>query len=752
MSEHAAAPTRQTAAEPGSKNELVLQRKCACGQHTVGGGKCAECRKNRLMTQRWSTHRPPPTAMLRAHEPATYPLGGIRQPRGDLSLVRANTPVHRAPLRLQRAPMEEGPDVRDATEPIAESTVETSTPGQRATAPPTGATPAEETASGAAPETSPEIPTSAQASTLIAADDATELAHGQLRKREFLDQLHAAVCVEAEAALAGTGQSSEGCPYLANWFDYYRGQSSTHVEAALRRYAPETRSARTAAEYIPPVAARVRQGVERWARTGEITGAPEGLALSISTGGGLMGAIGGLTSGIGSLLFKAREGGARAADDPAAVQSRLGEGRPLENGVRCRMERAFGRSFSGVRLHTDGTARRLSSEQNARAFTVGRHVAFGAGEYRPGTPVGEALIAHELAHTVQQSGRLVAAQAQSVSGASYDALEDDADQSAGGVVASLWGTAKEKAGQAARNAGPALRSGLSLQRCAGNKPKPAEPAAEPGPTPPRTAAPGETASPAAKEETPTTPAEPAEPKGGWCAKPSDHAGLVALLKKAGAPEPIGTLAYGFTFWSKAKTTKLPRLSIVFSGAAGGKVTGRVEPTTTAFGTMEALYLKKGTYEIPGKTFNVIEPQCGATGKKVPFFSTVSEDMSLLSRRAEQEHCDDYRRAFELSYVQQTANINSLVGTTFGPGSKAQVKAEVNTALEAKGDKGIQGWIDEVNRLATISQTVRDAGRLHRLNPDGDPKKVDDKCTRKDATTVPSSTTKIPGPKTEDIIK
>jgi hypothetical protein len=68
------------------------------------------------------------------------------------------------------------------------------------------------------------------------------------------------------------------------------------------------------------------------------------------------------------------------------------------------MSSAFGYDFSGVRVHTGTKAASVATELNARAFTVGRDIAFGAGEYQPGTPIGDALIAHELAHVVQQGG------------------------------------------------------------------------------------------------------------------------------------------------------------------------------------------------------------------------------------------------------------------------------------------------------------------------------------------------------------
>jgi hypothetical protein len=66
------------------------------------------------------------------------------------------------------------------------------------------------------------------------------------------------------------------------------------------------------------------------------------------------------------------------------------------------LQPAFGADFSGVRVHTDATAQGLSDTLNAHAFTIGTDIAFAPGEYQPGTVVGDALIAHELAHVVQQ--------------------------------------------------------------------------------------------------------------------------------------------------------------------------------------------------------------------------------------------------------------------------------------------------------------------------------------------------------------
>src|SRR5262249_7833954 len=104
----------------------------------------------------------------------------------------------------------------------------------------------------------------------------------------------------------------------------------------------------------------------------------------------------------GGVLAKAREEGTRETDDPDQIRSQLGSGQDLESGVRSRMERGFGHDFNNVRVHTDARAAQLSARLDARAFTIGSDVGFGAGEYRPGTLIGDALIAHELAHVIQQ--------------------------------------------------------------------------------------------------------------------------------------------------------------------------------------------------------------------------------------------------------------------------------------------------------------------------------------------------------------
>jgi len=77
-------------------------------------------------------------------------------------------------------------------------------------------------------------------------------------------------------------------------------------------------------------------------------------------------------------------------------------GRPLDAETLGFMESRFGRGFAGIRIHTDERADEASVAVGARAFTVGRHIAFAAGQYSPSNDEGRRLIVHELVHTLHQ--------------------------------------------------------------------------------------------------------------------------------------------------------------------------------------------------------------------------------------------------------------------------------------------------------------------------------------------------------------
>jgi hypothetical protein len=77
-------------------------------------------------------------------------------------------------------------------------------------------------------------------------------------------------------------------------------------------------------------------------------------------------------------------------------------GQPLDSATRGFMESRFGHDFSQVRVHTGSAAEKSSRDVNARAYTAGQNIVFGVGQFAPDTNDGRKLLAHELAHVLQQ--------------------------------------------------------------------------------------------------------------------------------------------------------------------------------------------------------------------------------------------------------------------------------------------------------------------------------------------------------------
>jgi hypothetical protein len=100
------------------------------------------------------------------------------------------------------------------------------------------------------------------------------------------------------------------------------------------------------------------------------------------------------------------------------------------------MESRFHHDFSSVRIHTDTHAAASAQAIHAQAYTVGQDIVFGAGQYRPGTTAGQYLLAHELAHVVQQQDRRVSvgSSAGLTINAPGDRLEREADDIARAIT------------------------------------------------------------------------------------------------------------------------------------------------------------------------------------------------------------------------------------------------------------------------------------------------------------------------------
>jgi hypothetical protein len=97
-------------------------------------------------------------------------------------------------------------------------------------------------------------------------------------------------------------------------------------------------------------------------------------------------------------------GGLVHPDVEAAIAAASGGGIRLNGSVAHQVGGAYGQPLGEVRVHHDDHAAALSRAVSARAFTVGNDIFFGAGEYRPSSAPGRDLLAHELAHVVQQRG------------------------------------------------------------------------------------------------------------------------------------------------------------------------------------------------------------------------------------------------------------------------------------------------------------------------------------------------------------
>jgi hypothetical protein len=101
--------------------------------------------------------------------------------------------------------------------------------------------------------------------------------------------------------------------------------------------------------------------------------------------------------------FGVADGAAQEAAVDEAESAISSSGQALDGASRAYFEPRFGRDFSQVRLHTSANAANSARSLQARAYTIGHNIAFAAGEYAPATERGAHLLAHELAHTVQQS-------------------------------------------------------------------------------------------------------------------------------------------------------------------------------------------------------------------------------------------------------------------------------------------------------------------------------------------------------------
>jgi hypothetical protein len=283
----------------------------------------------------------------------------------------------------------------------------------------------------------------------IVIEDGLPAGPGQVNRTDFIEKLYPLIESTADELLVPAGRTARDCPYIEFWLNFYRRQSAAHIERAIEHYVQP-------AQHTPEgigeaILAQVRRAVQAWVERREVQ-LPKEIDWRVdddriqSTRGSAPAA---------QLMGAGGEGAAAPPGSVASIRGRLSEGRPLEPAVRTRMEHGFGTNFRDVRVHDDARAASVARDYRARAFTVGQDIGFAAGQYRPGTIAGDLLLAHEIAHTIQQRSAAVEGPAQD--------LEADATLSAIGAVMP----------ESELDAKPALRGGLALRRCGtGEEPAP----------------------------------------------------------------------------------------------------------------------------------------------------------------------------------------------------------------------------------------------------------------------------------------
>lgn len=110
------------------------------------------------------------------------------------------------------------------------------------------------------------------------------------------------------------------------------------------------------------------------------------------------------------------------------------KGEPLDSSVENSMSSYYGADLSDVQVLHNEEGDRIARMHGATAVAFGRQIAFRTGAYQPGTPAGDALLAHELAHVVQQQGDRQTAVGTIENGFASQELENDANRSLVGYM------------------------------------------------------------------------------------------------------------------------------------------------------------------------------------------------------------------------------------------------------------------------------------------------------------------------------
>jgi len=364
-------------------------------------------------------------------------------------------------------------------------------------------------------------------------------------------------------------------------------------------------------------------------------------------------------------------------------------GQPLNRATRIRMESHFGHDFSRVRVHLDPRAAESAEAVAASAYTVGHHVVFAPGRFAPETASGRRLLAHELVHTLQQSGRASINPRELGIGDVNDPHEHQAEHAS----RSLPGAPDSKPWPL-RQRNTLSPDAVPVLRRQPNSPSkdPEPPTFEPLPPKKEEEVGGETPAPAEPScKYPSTAPLPCRPKGVSNAE----------FMKLGAPID----AFGIT---KVPQQTIPNPEIKTKQVGKQFV---LLPTKGVQVSCESYYVKAG------KPFQRLVPidqkdpkqarlaeQCGSDYLR-DFQVTPDGEKKLIE--AEMEHCDDLKYAFDMSLGCYVEIVNEMArkGTRFASHDEA-VEA-VTKSVGRKPDTWVARYLELVGKT-----DIRDKRKWH----------------------------------------
>lgn len=394
-------------------------------------------------------------------------------------------------------------------------------------------------------------------------------------------------------------------------------------------------------------------------------------------------------------------------------------GEPLDSRTKTLMEHRFGQDFSQVRIHADAKAAESARAVNAFAYDVGRHIAFASGHYRPETRKGQQLIAHELAHYVQQGHTPY----RNLHVGASDSAEREAEQASHSEIAAKrvvarrdqnGRVARQSAGQAVDVPGPIVKPEEDPFKDVG------------------------VSTPYGRSKS------GAQSTWGWDSPETNnlyHECNVAPLEREQFKKFVKSLppipsrgrqkppkaeeVLGITSFNPGNA-KPPEITTT-AVQDGGKTVYKLNPTHAEMPPIRSAYTKEGGYDegvVHNDTPECKEERIEANRKTgtsaLPIHWTLTPDGAKLCKQAELEHCNDIRAAFDLTLGLYASAINNLAASerTYSKADEA-----VKDATRAAG-VAPDMMIYRFNDMA-LKTRLRDDSEWHTATPIGDRNKKDE---------------------------